>query len=93
MEAFRRSDTVILGVSVDSAASHQRFTDKFRLPFPLLADEQKTICRSYGTLGLLGVAQRATFVIGKDGRILKVFPQVQVDGHTAEVLAVLGDRK
>ena len=91
-EAFRRSDTVVLGVSVDSVASHRRFTDKFQLPFPLLADEQKTICRRYGTLGLLGFAQRATFVIGKDGRILQIFPQVQVDGHVQEVLAALGSQ-
>ena len=93
VDAFRRSDTVILGVSVDSVASHQQFTKKFQLPFPLLADENKTISRSYGTLGAMGFAQRATFVIGKDGRILKIFPQVQVDGHTAEVLAALGGQE
>ena len=93
MDAFRRSDTVILGVSVDSVASHQQFTKKFQLSFPLLADGNKAISRSYGTLKATGVAQRATFVIGKDGRILKMFPQVQVDGHAAEVLAALGGQE
>ena len=87
---FTQKGAAILGVSTDGAASHQAFTQKFSLPFPLLVDENKAISRAYGVLNEeKGYAQRATFIIGKDGRIAKVFPQVQVDGHTAEVLSAL----
>ena len=86
---FKQKGAAILGVSTDDAASHQAFTQKFSLPFPLLVDESKTISRAYGVLGLTGFAQRATFIIGKDGRIAKIFPQVHVDGHTAEVLSAI----
>ena len=56
----------------------------------LLVDESKAISRAYGVLNEeKGCAQRATFVIGKDGRIAKVFPQVQMDGHSEDVLAAL----
>lgn len=86
---FSDRDTVILGVSVDSAESHNKFKEKFKLPFPLLVDEEKGLAKTYGALGEKGYASRVTFLIGKDGRIKRAFPKVQVDGHSAELLAAL----
>ncbi|HOW72440.1 MAG TPA: thioredoxin-dependent thiol peroxidase [Phycisphaerae bacterium] len=84
---------IILGVSPDSLDSHRKFTAKFNLPFPLLADTDQAICKAYGVWQTksmygreyMGVA-RTTFVIDRDGTIAHVFDKVKPDGHEAEVL-------
>ena len=76
--------------------SHEKFIQKFKLPFILLADEDKKICKSYGVWveksmygrKYMGVA-RATLVIDKDGKITKIFEKVKPEGHHQEVLEVL----
>jgi peroxiredoxin Q/BCP len=95
-EQFRKRGVVVLGVSVDDAESHRRFAEKHRLPFPLLADPERTIVRAYGVWGtktFLGRkfqgTHRVTFLIGPDGRIQKIWPKVKPDTHAAEVLAAL----
>ena len=93
---FQKRGAVIFGVSTDSAASHDKFVEKFKLPFPLLADEDKKIVNAYGVWGdksFLGRiyqgTRRVTFLIGGDGRIKKIWPKVKPDQHAAEVLAAL----
>ena len=93
---IEKKGAVILGVSVDGAKSHQKFVDKFSLPFLLLADEDKKIVEAYGVWGektFMGRTHlgthRVTFLIGPDGRIKKIWPKVKVDEHVAEVLAAL----
>jgi peroxiredoxin Q/BCP len=93
---FKRRGAVVLGVSTDSAKSHDRFVEKFRLPFTLLADEDKQIVEAYGVWGekrfmgrkYLGT-HRVTFLIGLDGRIKKIWPRVKPEEHAQEVLAAL----
>ena len=88
---------VLLGVSPDSASSHQKFISKFSLPFPLLVDEGHAVAEKYGAWGekslygrkYFGII-RSTFLIGPDGKLLKVWPKVKVAGHSDEVLAALG---
>ena len=97
--AFERQDTVILGVSFDGPESHRKFRDKYGLPFPLLSDEDKKVARAYGVYkkkslygrSYMGI-ERSTFVIGKDGTILRIFPKVKVDGHIEEVLESLSEK-
>jgi peroxiredoxin Q/BCP len=87
---------VVLGVSPDDVASHQAFTDKFELNFPLLADTGHKVAEKYGAWReknrygkkFMGI-QRSTFVIDKDGRIAKVWKAVRVDGHDDKVLEAL----
>ncbi|KAB2668015.1 MAG: thioredoxin-dependent thiol peroxidase [Verrucomicrobia bacterium] len=94
---FQAKGAVVLGVSPDTVKAHAKFTEKFRLPFPLLADESKSISQAYGAWGektfmgrkYLGV-HRVTFHIGKDGRIAHVWATVKPEEHAAEVLAALG---
>lgn len=93
---FNARGAVILGVSTNDVASHDRFREKHGLPFPLLADVDATASRAFGVYGPRQVAgktivgvRRTTFVIDRDGRIKAVFPEVQVDGHADEVLAAL----
>ncbi len=89
-------DSVVLGVSPDGVQSHQKFIEKFKLPFLLLADEDKKICQVYGVWveknmygrKYMGVA-RTTFVINRQGKIARVFEKVKPEGHEKEVLEVL----
>ena len=94
--AFAKAKAVVLGVSGDNAASHEKFIRKYSLPFTLLSDPDKKVCRAYGVFrrkllygkSFLGIV-RSTFVIDPKGRIAEVFPKVKVDGHTEEVLEAL----
>ena len=93
---FAEKGAVILGVSPDDTSSHVKFRDKFSLPFPLLSDPGAEVAQRFGIWvektnygrKYMGV-ERTTVVIGKDGKIKKVFPKVSVDGHVEEVLAAL----
>jgi peroxiredoxin Q/BCP len=95
-DQFKKRGAVILGVSADPAKAHQKFTDKFNLPFPLLIDDQKKIINAYGVWGektfmgrkYMGV-YRVTFLIDKTGHIKKIWPDVKPDQHAAETLAAL----
>ena len=88
----------VLGVSTDSEKSHQKFISKYNLPFTLLADTDKKIVNDYGVYGekslygrkYMGV-NRMTFLIGEDGKIIKIFKKVNVSEHADEVLRAFGD--
>jgi len=89
----------ILGVSTQGEESHRKFTKKFNLNFPLLADTEGKVGRAYGTLGrgglvsklksAAGMADRVTFIIDENGRIAHVIAKPDVANHAEEVLALL----
>lgn len=88
-----RAGVVVLGVSTDDIASHRRFREHHELPFQLLADTDAKVSKLYGVHGrqsLVGIPYtgitRTTFVIGRDGRVARVWPKVSVKGHVDEVL-------
>lgn len=90
---FKKSGVEILGISADDKKSHEKFSKKYKLPFPLLSDVDKNVLKKYGVwkeknfLGkkFMGI-ERTTFVIDDDGRIEKIFPKAKVVGHWKEVL-------
>ena len=93
---FENKGAIVLGVSTDSAKKHAKFAAKFKLPFKLLADEDKRIVEAYGVWGekrFMGRkyqgTHRVTFLIGADGLIKRVWPEVKPDQHAAEVLAAI----
>jgi peroxiredoxin Q/BCP len=93
---FRKKGAVVLGVSVDSVVSHDKFIAKYKLPFPLLSDEDKQIVEAYGVWGekvFMGRkyqgTHRITFLIGPDGVIKNIWTEVKPGEHAAEVLAAL----
>ena len=96
IKKFENIDAVVLGVSPDDTKSHNKFVDKFKLPFILLSDTEKEICKTYGVWvkksmygrEYMGVA-RSTFIIGADGKIKKIYEKVKPEGHAAEVLEFL----
>lgn len=89
---FSALDAVILGVSRDSVESHHAFRAKEGLTFPLLADVDGDVCKRYGVwkkkMTGMGI-ERTTFVISSDGRIARIFPKVNVEGHHEEVLTAV----
>ncbi len=96
-EAFRAEDIVVIGISKDSVSSHQKFAEKYNLPFILLADPQRQAIEAYGVwqekkmAGKTGMGVvRTTYIIGKDGRITHVMPKVKPDTNAADVLSALG---
>ena len=98
-EEFKKIGAVVIGVSKDSAASHQRFAEKYDLPFVLLSDPELTAIQAYGVWQekknygkvSMGVV-RSTFVINGEGVIEKVMPKVKPDTNAAEILAYLEKR-
>ena len=93
---YKEAGVIILGISPDSPKSHAKFQAKYNLPFTLLADENHEVCELYGVWGrkkFMGREYdgvfRTTFLIGPDGVVVKVFPEVKPDGHSQEVLRAL----
>jgi len=93
---FKKAGAVVLGVSTDPVKSHQKFVDKFDLPFQLLSDDEKKIVGAYGVWGeksfmgrkYMGT-HRVTFLIDGNGRVAKIWPEVKPEQHAAEVLAAI----
>lgn len=89
-EEFSEEDTVIVGVSLDSVIAHDRFVKKHDIPFILVSDEEGDVCSLYGALPNGSTCpERITFLINKDGRIARVFDEVNVACHGQEVLESL----
>jgi len=95
---FKAKDVVVIGISKDSAASHQKFADKYELPFILLSDVELTALKDYDVWQekkLYGKASmgvvRTTYIVDEKGRIEKVFPKVKPDTNAREILDYLSE--
>lgn len=96
VKKIEKEDTVVLGISPDGLKTHDKFIRKFNLPFLLLSDEDKKVCKAYGVWvkksmygrEYMGVA-RSTFLIGKKGKIEKIYEKVKPEGHAEEILEIL----
>lgn len=92
-DELKKLGVIVLGVSADSEASHKKFCDKHKLNFPLLSDEKKAVLKKYGVWvkksmygrEYMGIS-RESFLIGKDGKIIKHYPKVNPVDHPGEVL-------
>ncbi len=96
-DAFREKNVDVIGISRDSTASHEKFAEKYQLPFVLLSDPDRVAIEAYGvwqekklygkvSMGIV----RTTFVIDENGFIEKIMPKVKPDTNAAEILAYLG---
>jgi len=86
---FQRLNAQILGVSLDDIESHQAFSEKYSLPYPILADINKECATEYGVLGkfmMMTIAKRQSFLINPEGQIVKHYKKVDPDTHTKEVI-------
>jgi peroxiredoxin Q/BCP len=93
---FLQLDTVVLGVSRDTVASHEKFKAKFKFPFDLLADTDEKLCKTFGVIKeknmygkkVMGI-ERSTFLIDADGVLRQEWRKVKVDDHVSEVFAAV----
>jgi thioredoxin-dependent peroxiredoxin len=96
---IRDKGAAVLGVSTQDSASHQQFTTKYKLNFPLLADTDKAVGKAYGTIGgggllsaaksAMGMADRVTFIINEKGVITHIIDSPNTRNHAQEVLALI----
>ena len=95
---FKKKGIAVLGVSPDTEAAHQKFVTKYKLPFTLLADTDRSIAEAYGVWGekkfmgrtYMGV-HRTTYLIDEKGKIKKIFEKVKPEDHASEVLEAFAD--
>lgn len=88
---YQDKDMVVLGVSMDDEASHQAFTEKYGLPFQLLADVDGTITKAYDVEGA-GYSKRVTYIIDAEGNISHVDEKVKTDSHAKDILELIGTK-
>ncbi|MDY7012494.1 MAG: peroxiredoxin [Cyanobacteriota bacterium] len=88
-DQYQSKDMVVLGVSMDDAASHKTFKEKYGLPFQLLVDSDGAITKAYDVEGG-GYSKRVTYIIDGEGTITHVDASVKTDTHAQDVLAVMG---
>ena len=93
---IEKAHAVVLGVSTDGLASHQKFSKKYGLPFALLSDESLVVAKAYGVYKQKSMygrtywgIERSTFVIDERGKLTAIFRKVKVDGHVEQVLTAL----
>ena len=97
-EDFKKKNTIILGVSRDSVASHDKFTCKYNFPFKLISDEDEKVCKLFDVIKeknmygrkYMGI-ERSTFLINHEGTLVKEWRKVKVKGHVEQVLGALND--
>ncbi len=95
-QQFQALDAVILGVSRDTLKSHEKFRDKYQLPFPLIADTEETLCQHFDVIKeksmfgkkVRGIV-RSTFVFDREGKLFQHWHKVKVTGHAQNVLEAL----
>lgn len=97
-DVFKERGIKVFGVSIDDEKSHQKFISKYQLPFDLLVDTDKKIVEKYGVWGEKSMygrkymgTFRKTFLIGEDGKVVKIFDKVDVAKHADEVLKAFGE--
>lgn len=90
--SLKKINAQILGVSLDNEKSHAKFAQKYTLPFPLLADTDGKVAKSYGSLTSLGplkFAKRHTFIIDPNGKVARVYRTVKPATHSNEIIAAI----
>ena len=86
LDCIDEAGVQVFGVSSDDQRSHEQFAKEQKLPFPILADPQRAWITAFGVGTRLGMASRVSFLLDKDGKVAKIYPDVDPAFHAAEVL-------
>ncbi|HJZ23657.1 MAG TPA: peroxiredoxin [Candidatus Babeliales bacterium] len=86
-------EAVLFAISVDTVEDQKKFVEEYKIPFLHLSDPKKVACKTYAGLNLAGLAKRSTFIINKEGKIAKIFRDIDVDSHGKEIVEVLKNLK
>ena len=84
---------VLFAISVDTIEDQKKFVEEYKIPFLHLSDPKKIACKTYAGLNLAGLAKRSTFIINKEGKIAKIFRDIDVDSHGKEIVEALKNLK
>ena len=82
-------DAVLFAISVDTVEDQKKFVEEYNIPYLHLSDPKKIACKTYAGLNLVGLAKRSTFIINKEGKIVKILRNIDVDSHGNEIIAAL----
>ncbi len=88
-DRIRELEGEVLGISVDTIESHKKFTEEYGIPYRLLSDVDKKVCKEYAGLNMYGLAKRTTFIIDKQGVVRKIFKDIDPEAHGNEIVATL----
>src|SRR3990172_3046040 len=86
-------DAVLFAISVDTVEDQKKFVEEYKIPFLHLSDPNKVTCKTYARLNLAGLAKRSTFIINKEGKVAKIFIDIDVDSHGKEIVEALKNLK
>lgn len=88
-ERIKQLDAEVFGISVDTVESHKNFAEEYNIPYQLLSDADKKVCKQYPGLNIYGLAKRTTFIIDKEGNVAKIFTEIDHKSHGEEIVAAL----
>lgn len=88
-ERIKQFEGEVLGISVDTVESHKKFAEAYGIPYPLLSDVEKKVCKEYAGLNIYGLAKRSTFIIDKHGIVRKIFRNIEPKTHGDEIVKTL----
>ena len=88
-ERIKHLDAEVFGISVDTVESHRKFASEYNIPYLLLSDSSKNICKEYAGLNIYGLANRTTYIIDKESRVAKIFTKIDPKVHGEEIIAAL----
>jgi len=86
---IREQDAELFAISVDTIQDQKKFVDEYKIPYNHLSDTQKTVCKVYAGLNIVGLAKRTTFIIDKKGKIYKIFKDINPEKHAQEIISSL----
>lgn len=92
-ESIKDLEAEVFGISVDTVESHKKFAEEYNIPYKLLSDVDKKICKQYAGLNIYGLAKRTTFIIDKEGKIIKIFKNIEPKNHGEEIVSMLSMAK
>jgi peroxiredoxin Q/BCP len=87
------SNAVLFAISVDAVEDQKKFVEEYQIPYLHLSDPKKVACKTYAGLNLAGLAKRSTFIINKEGKIVRIFRNINVDSHGNEIVEALKNLK
>ncbi|ABW01076.1 peroxiredoxin [Caldivirga maquilingensis] len=88
-DELEKMGVTVFGISTDSVETQRKFAEKYGVKFKLLSDHDKNASKAYGVLGLIGMAERVTFIINPEGKVVKVIKGVKPDEHPVKALEYL----
>ncbi len=80
------TESILFAISIDTIRDQKKFVEEYSIPYLHLSDIEKNTCKAYSGLNLAGLAKRSTFIVNKEGKIVKIFRNINVESHGQEII-------